>query len=49
MQVASILRGAGAAVDMQQEPKKKVGQTFDYANRIGAGLVALVAPSEWGT
>ena len=47
MKVASLLRAAGAAVDTQQEPKKKVGQTFDYANRIGAGLVALVAPGEW--
>ena len=47
MKVASLLRAAGACVDMQGEPKKKVGQTFDYANRIGASIVALVAPGEW--
>ena len=29
------------------ELKKKVGQTFDYANRVGAQYVALVAPDEW--
>ncbi|KAJ1487678.1 hypothetical protein T484DRAFT_1786018 [Baffinella frigidus] len=29
------------------EPKKKVGQTFDYANRIGARFLAFVAPGEW--
>jgi len=47
MKVAALLRKAGATVDMQQEPKKKVGQTFDYANRVGARFVALVAPDEW--
>ena len=45
--VASLLRKAGAAVDMQLEPKKKVGQTFDYANRAGARFIAFVAPDEW--
>ncbi|EKX42834.1 hypothetical protein GUITHDRAFT_87963 [Guillardia theta CCMP2712] len=45
--VAAKLREAGATVDMQVELKKKVGQTFDYANRVGAQYVALVAPDEW--
>jgi len=47
MSVAARLRAAGAVVDMQCEPKKKVGLTFDYANRVGARFVALVAPTEW--
>mmetsp|Transcript_82667 Transcript_82667/g.221642 ORF Transcript_82667/g.221642 Transcript_82667/m.221642 type:complete len:91 (-) Transcript_82667:66-338(-) len=47
LQVASILREAGASVDMQGEVKRKVAQTFDYANRAGARMVALVAPDEW--
>ena len=34
-------------VDVLLEPKKKVAQTFDYANRIGARYVVFVAPSEW--
>jgi histidyl-tRNA synthetase len=47
MSVAARLRAAGAVVDMQMEPKKKVGQTFDYANRIGARCLAFVGPGEW--
>mmetsp|Transcript_61363 Transcript_61363/g.126719 ORF Transcript_61363/g.126719 Transcript_61363/m.126719 type:complete len:678 (+) Transcript_61363:11-2044(+) len=47
MHVAGGLRTAGAVVDMQCEPKKNVGKTFDYANRVGARFVALVAPDEW--
>jgi len=47
MNVAAGLRNAGAVVDMQCEPKKKIAQTFDYANRVGARFVALVAPDEW--
>jgi len=33
--------------DVMLEPKKKVAQTFDYANRIGARYIVFVAPSEW--
>uniref|UniRef100_A0A6U5A8K6 histidine--tRNA ligase n=3 Tax=Hemiselmis andersenii TaxID=464988 RepID=A0A6U5A8K6_HEMAN len=47
MSVAAALRASGASVDFQGEPKKKIGQTFDYANRIGADFIALVAPGEW--
>jgi histidyl-tRNA synthetase len=39
--------GKLVVVDVLLEPKKKVAQTFDYANRIGARYVVFVAPSEW--
>ena len=38
---------SAVVVDVLLEPKKKVAQTFDYANRIGARYVVFVAPSEW--
>ena len=34
-------------MDLLLEPKKKVTQTFDYANRVGARYMVFVAPSEW--
>ena len=40
-------RSVGVAVDLCLAAKKKVGQAFDYANRIGADFMAFVAPDEW--
>ena len=34
-------------MDLLLEPKKKVANTFDYANRAGARYIVFVAPSEW--
>ncbi len=30
-----------------QQVVKKMGKAFSYADRIGAGKVALLAPDEW--
>ena len=47
MKATSELRKGGANVDLLLEPKKKVANTFDYANRVGARYIVFVAPSEW--
>ena len=47
MKTASLIRNGGADVDMLLEPKKKVANTFDYANRVGARYIVFVAPAEW--
>jgi len=47
MAVAAVLREAGASVDSVLEPRRKVAQAFDYANRAGADFMAFVAPDEW--
>ena len=47
MKTASLIRAGGAEVDMLLEPKKKVANTFDYANRVGARYIVFVAPQEW--
>jgi histidyl-tRNA synthetase len=47
MRATSLMRSGGANVDLLLEPKKKVANTFDYANRVGARFIAFVAPSEW--
>lgn len=44
---AGLRRGDGVTVDLMLEPKKKVAQSFDYANRVGADFIAFVAPDEW--
>ena len=47
MRATHLMREGGANVDLLLEPKKKVANTFDYANRVGARFIAFVAPSEW--
>jgi len=46
MNIASRLRQAGKTVDVHSEPGKKVAKAFNYADRVGATKVALVAPDE---
>jgi histidyl-tRNA synthetase len=45
-QVAAKLRETGASVDLLPT-HKKARWAFDYADRVGAGRVAYVAPDEW--
>lgn len=47
MKTTALIRDGGAQVDLLLEPKKKVANTFDYANRVGARYIVFVAPSEW--
>jgi len=47
MHATALLRKGGANVDLLLEPKKKVANTFDYANRVGARFIVFVAPNEW--
>jgi histidyl-tRNA synthetase len=47
MKTTALLRDGGAQVDLLLEPKKKVANTFDYANRAGARYIVFVAPAEW--
>jgi len=47
LQVARSLRLAGKSVDVYTEPSRKVAKAYNYADRVGARRVALVAPSEW--
>ena len=47
MKTTAALRDGNAQVDLLLEPKKKVANTFDYANRVGARYIVFVAPSEW--
>ena len=47
MKTTALMRDGGAKVDLLLEPKKKVANTFDYANRAGARYIVFVAPSEW--
>jgi histidyl-tRNA synthetase len=46
-QVASKLRNSGKRVDVQLITKKNIGSSYDYADRVSAELVCLVAPDEW--
>jgi len=45
LSVARKLRQAGKSVDIFTEPGKKLGKAYNYADRIGARKLALVAPS----
>ena len=36
----------GARADLMLEPKKKVAQSFEYADRVGARSIVFVAPDE---
>jgi len=47
LSVARQLRLAGKSVDIFTEPGKKLAKAYNYADRIGARRLALVAPSEW--
>ena len=47
MKTTALMRDGGAQVDLLLEPKKKVANTFDYANRAGARYIVFVAPAEW--
>lgn len=47
LSVARQLRLAGKSVDVFTEPGKKLAKAYNYADRIGARKLALVAPSEW--
>lgn len=44
--VAAALRKSGASVDLLPQ-HKKARWAFDYANKVGAGRMAYVAPDEW--
>jgi len=45
-QTANILRSGGYSVNVQLN-HKKITWCYDYANRIGAKYVILIAPDEW--
>jgi histidyl-tRNA synthetase len=45
--VAAKLRKKGHAVDVQLIPKKKLAWCYEYADRVGAQRVVLIAPDEW--
>jgi len=47
MNAARRLRLGGKSVDIFTEPGKKVGKAFNYADRVGADMVAFIAPDEW--
>lgn len=47
LSVARKLRLAGKSVDVFTEPGKKLAKAYNYADRIGARKLALVAPNEW--
>jgi len=47
MSVARELRKANKSVLFYQQVAKKIGNAFNYADRVGAQYVALVAPGEW--
>jgi len=47
LSVARQLRLAGKSVDIFTEPGKKLAKAYNYADRIGARRIALVAPNEW--
>jgi histidyl-tRNA synthetase len=47
LSVARQLRLAGKSVDIFTEPGKKLAKAYNYADRIGARKLALVAPNEW--
>jgi histidyl-tRNA synthetase len=42
MKATAAIRDGGAQVDLLLEPKKKVANTFDYANRVGARYIVFV-------
>jgi len=46
-QVAAKLRSQGRRVDIQLMNKKKLTDTYTYADRVGAQRAVLVAPDEW--
>eukprot|EP01125_Pyxidicula_operculata_P012935 TRINITY_DN425_c0_g2_i1.p1 TRINITY_DN425_c0_g2~~TRINITY_DN425_c0_g2_i1.p1 ORF type:complete len:465 (+),score=136.77 TRINITY_DN425_c0_g2_i1:959-2353(+) len=45
--VAAKLRAQGRRVDIQLASKKKLQDSYNYADRIGANRAVLVAPDEW--
>jgi len=45
-QVAMILRNEGYSVDIQLN-LKKITQSYEYGDRIGAKFVVFIAPDEW--
>jgi histidyl-tRNA synthetase len=47
LSVARQLRLAGKSCDIFTEPGKKLAKAYNYADRIGARKLALVAPNEW--
>ena len=47
MTVAHALREGGVDVDVHLQPKGRVAQAFEYADRCGGQFVVLVAPDEW--
>lgn len=47
IEVASKLRESGRAVDIMLTRNKKIGQSYSYADRVGAERVILIAPDEW--
>lgn len=47
LSVARQLRLAGKSVDVFTEPGKKLAKAYNYADRIGAQKLALIAPDEW--
>lgn len=46
MGIAAGIRKGGSSVDMLLEPKKKVAQAFEYADRAGGDYMVFVAPDE---
>ena len=46
LDVARKLRLSGSTVDMYLEDAKKVGNVFKFADKVGARLMAFVAPGE---
>jgi histidyl-tRNA synthetase len=46
LNVARELRKAGSTVDMYLEDAKKVGNVFKFADKVGARMMAFVAPGE---
>lgn len=47
MNAARRLRLGGKSVDIFTEPAKKVAKAFNYADRVGADMIAFIAPDEW--
>lgn len=46
MDVARRVRDSGHVADLILEPRRKVAQSFEYADRVGAQYIIFVAPDE---